>query len=43
MWIVENTNGDGSVVKKVFETYENAKAYSEWTLGSVRYVTDAEN
>ena len=42
MWVVENTNGDGASVEKVFETYENAKAYSEWTLGSVRYVVDAE-
>ena len=41
MWVVENTNGDGSFVTKIFETYNDAKAYSEWTLGYVRYVTDA--
>lgn len=38
MWVVENVNGDDSLVKKEFETYEDAKAYSEWTLGAVRYV-----
>lgn len=43
MWVVENTNGDGSLVTKIFETYNDAKAYSEWTLGYVRYVTDAKN
>lgn len=41
MWIVENTNGDDSLVEKVFETYEEAKAYSEWTLGSIRFEADA--
>lgn len=38
MWIVENENGDGTTIKKEFDTYEEAKAYSEWTLGSVRYI-----
>lgn len=37
MWVVENVNGDGSLVKKGFETYQEAKAYAEWTLGAVRY------
>lgn len=37
MWRVENINGDDSPVTKEFETYEEAKAYSEWTLGSVFY------
>nr|DAH03597.1 MAG TPA: hypothetical protein [Caudoviricetes sp.] len=43
MWIVENIDGDGLSVKKGFETYEGAKAYSEWTLGLIRYVVDSEN
>ncbi|MCC2821031.1 hypothetical protein LK537_27425 [Lachnoclostridium pacaense] len=38
MWVVENVNGDGSLVKKEFETYQEAKAYAEWTFGAVRYV-----
>lgn len=38
MWVVENINGDGSLVKKEFVTYQEAKDYSEWTLGAVRYV-----
>lgn len=38
MWVVENVNGDGSLVKKEFETYQKAKAYAEWTLGTVYYV-----
>lgn len=38
MWVVENVNGDGSLVKKEFDTYQEAKAYAEWTFGSVRYV-----
>lgn len=38
MWVVENINGNGSLVRKEFETYEEAKAYSEWTLGAIRYV-----
>lgn len=38
MWVVENVNGDGSLVKKEFETYQEAKAYAEWTLGTVYYV-----
>lgn len=42
MWVVENVNGDDSLVRKEFETYEDAKAYSEWTLGSVRYLAAVE-
>lgn len=37
MWAVENVNGDESLVKKEFETYQEAKAYAEWTLGTVCY------
>lgn len=38
MWVVENVNGDGSLVKMQFDTYQEAKAYAEWTLGAVYYV-----
>ena len=38
MWVVENVNGDGALVKKRFDTYQEAKAYSEWTLGFIYYV-----
>lgn len=38
VWVVENVNGDESLVKKEFETYQEAKAYAEWTLGTVCYV-----
>ncbi|WDQ45460.1 hypothetical protein [Enterocloster phage PMBT24] len=38
MWIVENVNGDDSIVKKEFDTCQDAKAYAEWTLGTVCYV-----
>ena len=38
MWVVENINGDGSLVKKEFETYHEAQAYAEWTLGTIRYI-----
>lgn len=38
MWVVENVNGDGSLVKKEFETYQEAKSYTEWTLGAIYYV-----
>lgn len=38
MWVVENVNGNGSLVKKEFETYQKAKAYSEWTCGAISYV-----
>lgn len=38
MWVVENVNGDGSLVKKEFGTYQEANAYAEWTLGTVCYV-----
>lgn len=37
MWIVENINGDNSITKKEFQTYEEARAYSEWTLGKIIY------
>lgn len=40
MWVVENVNGDDSIVKKEFESYEEAKAYSEWTLGAVYCAKD---
>ena len=43
MWVVENVNGDDSIVKKEFETYEEANAYSEWTLGSAQYISDSKN
>lgn len=42
MWIVENVNGDGSLTKKEFETYQEAKAYAEWTLGAIRYMENEE-
>lgn len=35
-WIVENVDGDDMPVQKECETYEEAKSYSEWTLGAVR-------
>lgn len=38
MWVVENINGNGSLVKKEFETYQEAKAYSEWTCGTINYI-----
>jgi len=38
MWVVKNVNGDGSEAEKKFKTYGDAKAYSEWTLGSIEYV-----
>lgn len=38
MWVVENVDGDGSLVKKEFSTYQEATAYAEWTLGTVCYV-----
>lgn len=38
IWIEENVNGDGSLVEKEFETYQEVKAYAKWTYGAIRYV-----
>lgn len=43
MWEVENVNGDNMLIKKEFETYKEAKAYSEWTLGSIYFVPISNN
>lgn len=35
MWYVENVARNGKKVRKYFDTYEEARAYSQWTLGRV--------
>lgn len=35
VWYVENEDGNGKRVVKYFATYEEARAYAEWTLGKI--------
>lgn len=41
-WTVTNINGDDQEVVKRFETYQEAAAYAEFTLGEIKYVTKLE-
>lgn len=37
MWYVENINGDGTIVRKYFDSYQDAVDYSQWTAGKVDF------
>lgn len=41
-WYVEMVNGDDSLVRKYFDSYEEAHAYGEWVCGVPVLETDAE-